>query len=122
MSLPAIDPGVLRVDDDGVTLLGGWSPTSGRRHFHGGPVVRSRAPSDVDPVDLPRAGAVWLRARVTDAPPGCIGPIPYGLGVVELDGEPLLRVVTRLSGEHVAPGPVWTSEARSCPVPTGHPR
>ncbi len=35
--------------------------------------------------------------RCTTAPPGYQGPVPYGLGVVALDGEPELRVVGRLT-------------------------
>jgi uncharacterized OB-fold protein len=59
---------------------------------------------DVESVDLPRGGTVWLHTTVHLAPPGYSGPVPYGLGIVELDGEPMLRVVTRLEGEGIAPG------------------
>ncbi len=116
-----IDPAVLRVDDDGVTLLGGWSPSSGLRHFPLSPVCPFTGADDVVPVDLPRTGTVWLHTAVTIAPPGYAGPVPYGLGIVELDGDPLLRVVTRLP---VTTWPRvrrcgWT--ARSCPAPDGEP-
>lgn len=32
-SIAPVAPGLLRLDDDGIVLLGGWSPTSGRAHF-----------------------------------------------------------------------------------------
>jgi uncharacterized protein len=119
VSPPPIDPGVLRVDEDGVTLLGGWSPTSGLRHFPPSPVCPFTGADDVEPVDLPRAGTVWLHTTVTVAPPGYSGPVPYGLGIVELDGDPLLRVVARLSGEGVARGARVELGADEVPGPDG---
>jgi uncharacterized OB-fold protein len=95
---PSIAPSVLRVDADGTpTLLGGASPTSGLRHFPRSPVCPFTGAEDVEPVDLPRTGRIWLWTEVTAPPPGYTGPVPYGFGIVELDGEPLLRVVTRLA-------------------------
>jgi uncharacterized OB-fold protein len=103
---PSIAPTVLRVDDDGTaTLLGGWSPTSGLRHFPRAPVCPYSGADDVEPVDLPRTGRLWLWTEVRAAPGGYAGPVPYGLGIVELDGEPLLRVVGRLAA---APEGGWS--------------
>jgi uncharacterized OB-fold protein len=100
VSLPSIAPSVVRVEADGsVTLLGGRSPSSGLRHFPRAPVCPFTGADDVEDLDLPRTGAVWLHTTVTSPPPGYAGPVPYGLGVVELDGEPLLRVVARLVGD-----------------------
>ncbi len=121
MSPAPIDPGVLRVDEDGVTLLGGWSPTSGLRHFPPSPVCPFTGADDVEPVDLPRGGTVWLHTTVTVAPPGYSGPVPYGLGVVELDGDPLLRVVTRLRGEDLVRGTPVVLGADEVPGPDGEP-
>jgi uncharacterized OB-fold protein len=79
---------------------------------------------DVEPVDLPRTGRIWLWTEVTAPPPGYGGPVPYGLGVVELDGDPLLRVVARLSG---APAGGWSEGtpvrlvAETVPGPDGEP-
>lgn len=39
---------------------------------------------------------LWLWTTVAARPPGYRGPIPYGLGVVELEDVPL-RVVTRIA-------------------------
>ncbi len=91
MAIAPVEPSVLRVDDDGITLLGGWSATSGFRHFPRAAVCPFTGADDVVPVDLPRSGTVWLHTTVHLAPGGYTGPTPYGLGIVELDGEPLLR-------------------------------
>jgi uncharacterized protein len=119
--LAPIDPSVLRVDDDGATLLGGWSPTSGLRHFPRSPVCPFTGADDVEPVDLPRTGTVWLHTTVQIAPPGYTGPVPYGLGIVELDGEPLLRVVGRLAGDGIAIGARVRVDRETVPGPHGEP-
>jgi uncharacterized OB-fold protein len=116
-----IDPTVLRIDDDGVTLLGGWSPSSGLRHFPLGSVCPFTGSDDIEPVDLPRVGTVWLHTTVTVAPPGYSGPVPYALGIVELDGDPMLRVVSRLSGEGVARGVPVKLDGEELPGPDGEP-
>ena len=121
MSPRPIDPTVLRVDDGGVTLLGGWSQSSGLRHFPLSPVCPFTGADDVVPVDLPRTGTVWLNTVVTIAPPGYAGPVPYGLGIVELDGDPLLRVVTRLSGDDLAPGTAVRLDGEEVPGADGEP-
>jgi uncharacterized OB-fold protein len=81
---------------DGVALVGGWSPSSGRHHFP----LAERCPytgaDDVERVLLPRTGRLWLWTAVTSAPAGYAGPVPYGFGVVVLDGIDL-RVVGRLT-------------------------
>jgi uncharacterized OB-fold protein len=121
MSSDPIDTTVLRVDEDGVTLLGGWSATSGLRHFPPSPVCPFTGADDVEPVDLPRTGTVWLHTTVTVAPPGYSGPVPYGLGIVELDGDPMLRVVTRLRGEGLVRGAPVRLGADEVPGPDGEP-
>jgi uncharacterized OB-fold protein len=121
MSIASIEPSVLRVDDDGVTLLGGWSDTSGHRHFPRAPVCPFSGADDVVPVDLPRTGTLWLQTTVHLAPPGYAGPTPYGLGIVELDGEPLLRIVTRIEGEDLARGTRVHLEGEEVPGPDGEP-
>lgn len=100
MSLPPIDPSVLRVEPSGqIALLGGYSPSSGLRHFPRAPVCPFTGADDVAPLDLQSYGTVWLHTTVTAPPPGYGGDVPYRLGIVELDGEPVLRVVTRLLGD-----------------------
>jgi uncharacterized OB-fold protein len=121
-TIPSIEPSVLRVDDDGqVTLLGGWSATSGLRHFPLAPVCPFTGADDVTPVDLPRRGTIWLHTIVHSPPPGYAGPVPYGIGVVELEGTPLLRVVSRLAGEGIARGAPVHLHGEEVPGPHGEP-
>jgi uncharacterized OB-fold protein len=119
--LSPIDPSVLRIDDEGITLLGGWSPTSGQRHFPRSPVCPYTGADDVEPIDLPRAGTVWLHTSVNLPPPGYGGPVPYQFGVVELDGEPFLRIISRLAGESLVPGARVELTGEELPGPDGEP-
>jgi hypothetical protein len=121
--MPApIDPGSLRVEDDGqITLLGGWSPSSGYRHFPMRPLCPFSGADDIEPIDLPRDGRVWLWTTVTAPPPGYTGPVPYGLGVIELGGEPFLRVVSRIVGEVPAEGAPVRLVGDDVPGPDGEP-
>lgn len=85
-------------DDGGLTLLGGYSPSSGQYHFPRFAICPYTGADDVEPARLPKRGTLWLWTAVTAAPPGYTGPVPFGFGVVELpngvhDG---LRVVTRI--------------------------
>jgi uncharacterized OB-fold protein len=81
--------------EDGA-LVGGFSATSGHHHFP----IAERCPytgaDDVERVLLPATGRLWLWTAVTAAPPGYEGPVPYGYGIVVLDGIDL-RVVGRLT-------------------------
>jgi len=119
--LPPIDPLVVRVDDHGLTLLGGRSPSTGLRHFPRSPVCPFTGADDVEPVDLPRTGTVWLHTTVNVPPPGYAGPVPYGLGIVELDGTPLLRVVARLAGAGLERGTAVRLDGEEVPGTDGEP-
>ena len=92
------EPGAwLTRDADGkAALLGGWSATSGRHHFPPAQLCPYSGADDVEVVTLPSTGSLWAWTAVTSAPPGYVGPVPYGFGIVELDGIGL-RVVTRLT-------------------------
>jgi uncharacterized OB-fold protein len=92
------EPGAwLTRDADGkAALLGGWSATSGRHHFPSAQLCRDSGADDVEVVTLPSTGSLWAWTAVTSAPPGYVGPVPYGFGIVELDGIGL-RVVGRLT-------------------------
>jgi uncharacterized OB-fold protein len=93
----AIAPRLFVLADDGsITLVGGFSPTSGHHHFPLGPVCPYTGADDVEEVRLPQTGTLWAWTAVTHPPPGYDGPVPYGFGVVELD-DVGLRVVTRLT-------------------------
>ena len=80
----------------GVVLVGGHSATSGLHHFPLAAVCPYTGADDVVEVELPTTGTLWLWTAVTAAPPGYEGPVPYGLGVVVLDGVDL-RVAGRLT-------------------------
>jgi uncharacterized protein len=89
---------LLDVDDatGELRLVGGYSPSSGQHHFPLAPVCPYTGADDVERVTLPTTGTLWAWTAVTTAPPGYDGPLPYGFGVVELDGVGL-RVVGRLT-------------------------
>jgi uncharacterized OB-fold protein len=86
---------MFRIDPDGLVLLGGRSTSSGLTHFPLRAVCPYTGADDVVPVDLPRTGRLWAWTAVTAPPPGYCGPVPYGLGIVELDDG--LRVVGRIT-------------------------
>src|SRR3954462_6851845 len=76
-----------------VRLVGGYSPSSGQHHFPLSPVCPYTGADDVERVTLPTTGTLWAWTAVTTAPPGYDGPLPYGFGVIELDGIGLCLVV-----------------------------
>ena len=93
----AIHDGLFELHDDGtIDLIGGHSPTSGQYHF---PLLETcpyTGATDVQRVLLTRDATLWAWTAVTAAPPGYLGAVPYGFGVVELVHEQL-RLVTRLT-------------------------
>jgi len=92
----AIHDGLFELAADGtVTLIGGYSPTSGRYHFPLLDTCPYSGATDVERVELSRDATLWAWTAVTAAPPGYDGPVPFGFGVVELVAE-RLRVITRL--------------------------
>ncbi len=84
------------VDGDAVVLQGGYSPTSGQHHFPRAEVCPYTGADDVEPAALPTTGSLSLWTAVTSAPPGYEGPVPYGFGIVTIDGIGL-DVVGRLT-------------------------
>jgi len=97
MPARAIADGLFELHDDGtITLVGGYSPTSGRYHFPRLPACPYTGAADVETVELSRDATLWSWTAVTAAPPGYAGPVPFGFGVVELTHE-RLRVITRLT-------------------------
>jgi uncharacterized OB-fold protein len=93
----AITDGLFEFHDDGtITLIGGYSPTSGRYHFPRLETCPYSGATDIETVTLSTDATLWLWTAVTAAPPGYAGPVPFGFGVVELMHEQLL-VITRLT-------------------------
>jgi uncharacterized OB-fold protein len=96
VSVRAIHDGLFEMADDGtITLIGGYSPTSGKFHFPLLDTCPYSGATDIERVLLSRDATLWAWTAVTAAPPGYTGPVPYGFGVVELTRE-RLRVITRL--------------------------
>jgi uncharacterized OB-fold protein len=87
---------VERGADGSIALVGGYSPASGRHHFPLAELCPYSGATDIERVLLPTTGWLWLWTAVTSAPPGYEGPVPYGLGIVVLDGVDL-RVAGRLT-------------------------
>ncbi len=74
----------------------------GSRCTHCGSVLFPRsdtcpycASEDPEPIELSRRGTLWAWTAVTASPPGYLGDVPYGMGVVELPEG--VRVIGRLT-------------------------
>ncbi len=76
-------------------LLGGRCDTCGRHHFPRQDTCPYCSADGVRPVELSSTGVLWAWTAVTTSPPGYVGDVPYGFGVVELPEG--LRVITRLT-------------------------
>lgn len=89
-----------------VRLLGGYSATSGRHHFPLADCCPYSGADDVVPGALPATGQLTYWTVVTVPPPGYLGPVPYGFGVVELDAVGLLLVsrLTTAAYDSLQPG------------------
>lgn len=73
-------------------LRGGYSPASGKHHFPLAETCPYSGAEDIEAVTLPRTGKLRYWTVVNIAPPGYAGPVPYGMGVVALDGIDLLLI------------------------------
>ena len=76
-------------------LLGSRCRSCGGHHFPRHDTCAYCSSEEVEPVELSPTGQLWAWTAVTAAPPGYLGQVPYGFGVVELPEG--LRVVTRLT-------------------------
>jgi uncharacterized OB-fold protein len=81
---------------DPPALLGQHCAACGRYAFPCTTACPLCGAPDPQSVTLPTTGTLWAWTTVTAPPPGYVGEVPYGFGVVELPGG--LRVVTRLAG------------------------
>ena len=81
--------------DDPPALLGTHCGACGRFHFPRADACTYCATADPEPVELSRQGTLWAWTAVTAPPPGYLGEIPFGVGVVELPEG--VRVITRLT-------------------------
>jgi uncharacterized OB-fold protein len=97
MPARAVYDGLFEMDVDGsLRLVGGYSPTSALYHFPLLDACPYTGATDIERVLLGSEATLWAWTAVTAAPPGYLGEVPYGFGVVELTKE-RLRVITRLT-------------------------
>jgi uncharacterized OB-fold protein len=96
MPITPVHDGLFEETADGPRLVGGYSPTSGKYHFPLLSTCPYSGATDVQRVHLSAVGTLWGWTAVTAAPPGYLGEVPFGFGVVELP-ENDLRVITRLT-------------------------
>ena len=85
----------LFAEGDPPRLLGGRCAACGGHHFPRHETCPYCSSVDVSAVLLSPTGRLWAWTAVTAAPPGYLGEVPYGFGVVELDEG--IRVITRLT-------------------------
>lgn len=88
-----------------IALLGGRCPQCAACHFPAQEVCPYCSTEGCAAVELSRRGSLYVYTAITKAPPGYLGSVPYGLGIVELPEG--LRVVTRVAEanpERLSPG------------------
>jgi uncharacterized OB-fold protein len=89
-----VRPGLF-TDGDAPALLGSRCRACGAHHFPRHDTCPYCAVEDPEPAELSRRGTLWAWTAVTAPPPGYLGEVPYGMGVVELPEG--IRVITRLT-------------------------
>jgi uncharacterized protein len=99
VALVAIHPRLFTMPDDprGPHLLASRCAACGRHQFPAAPTCPFCCSDDCGVVTVGAKGRLYLHTVVTTAPPGYLGPVPYGFGVVELPEG--LRVVSRLTAD-----------------------
>ena len=90
-----IAPGLFGNGPHGPSLVVGRCVECGRLHFPAGPACPYCSAAPCVAGEVGPAGRLCLFTVVSNRPPGYPGPLPYGFGVVEMDGG--LRVITRLT-------------------------
>jgi uncharacterized OB-fold protein len=96
MTPDPIHAGLFARDEQGSPyLVGGRCARCARDHFPAQSTCPYCGAAGAEEVALPTTGRVWGWTAVLNPPPGYAGPVPFGFGVVELDGDGL-RVITRL--------------------------
>jgi hypothetical protein len=100
-----IAEGLFVEEADGPRLVAGGCAACGKPHFPAGPTCPYCGADGCREVRLGPTGRLWLYTAVSSRPPGYRGEVPYGFGVVEVDGG--LRVIARLTEprtERLRPG------------------
>jgi uncharacterized OB-fold protein len=90
-----VHEGLFGVDTDGSPfLIGGRCEPCGRVQFPMAPTCPACGSDAIVEAHLSAHGTLWGWTADTAPPPGALGPVPFGFGVVELPEG--LRVITRL--------------------------
>jgi scaffold protein (connect acetoacetyl-CoA thiolase and HMG-CoA synthase) len=92
MTARAVQDGLFQVDPPG--LLGTRCEACGNHAFPQTAVCPYCGSASVTHVVLSANGTLWLWTTVSTPPPGYLGSVPFGFGVVELPEG--VRVITRL--------------------------
>jgi uncharacterized protein len=92
---PPVHEGLFAEDEHGTPYLrGGRCGGCGRLQFPMASTCPACGDDGIEEVRLADHGTLWGWTAVTASPPGYLGDVPFGFGVVELaDG---LRVITRI--------------------------
>jgi uncharacterized OB-fold protein len=85
----------LFTDTDPPALLGSRCTRCGAVLFPRADTCPYCASEDAEPIELSRRGILWAWTAVTAPPPGYLGGVPHGIGVVELPEG--VRVIGRLT-------------------------
>jgi len=101
----AISEGLFVMESDGPRLLAGRCPACAKLQFPAAPVCPYCGADGARETPVGPAARLCLYTAVLSRPPGYRGEVPYGFGIVELEGG--LRVITRLTEsrlERLQPG------------------
>src|SRR2546428_13277323 len=101
----AITEGLFVIEGEGPRLVAARCPACGKLHFPAAPVCPYCGADGATVTRVGPAARLCLYTAVHSRPPGYRGEVPYGFGVVELEGG--LRVITRLTEsrlERLRPG------------------
>jgi uncharacterized OB-fold protein len=84
---PVVADGLFRISDDGIVLLAGECGHCAELTFPEAIVCPNCQSQQVRTVELPTSGVLYSFTVVRSRPPDYAGAVPYGYGLVELDGK-----------------------------------
>lgn len=96
MASVAIQPGLF-TEAPNPRLLAGHCGDCGERHFPAADFCPYCGAAEISTAKVGGTGTLYLHTVVNAAPPGYVGPVPYGFGLVDLPEG--LRVVSRLTAD-----------------------
>jgi uncharacterized OB-fold protein len=100
-----VTTGLFAAVDGHPRLLGSQCGSCGGFSFPRADTCPYCATEGIEAVELSDSGALWAWTAVTAAPPGYLGPVPFGFGVVELpEGIRVLSLLTESDPAALAMG------------------